>query len=301
LPSVQPDPTIARAFDRQRLAFDRQRLAFDRQRLAFGRVAELYDRARPPLPEVAIESVLRAGSLRARDRIVEVGAGPGRVTARLAERGLRVVALEPSPEMARLARANCARHPGVEVLETEFERWTAPFRARAIVSAQAWHWISPQLRYPLAAAALAAGGLLAAIWTFPDWEGCTLRADLSRIYRELEPALEPDFPMHPDSVPARLAGDWRSEIADSGHFAGAAVSTHPWSLDYSGRAYADLLATHQDHILLAANRRAALLAAIADEIDRAGGLSMPFQTHVCIAFRSGEPARQTPARVQTGG
>ena len=156
---------------------DRQLL--DDQRLAFGRVADLYDRARPSYPHAVVDELLDFAKLRPPATILEVGAGTGKATVLLAERGFAVLGLEPSHEMASLARAKCAQYPGVEIIETGFERWHPREQLPALVCAGAWHWISPALRYQLAYAALVPGGTLAAIWTFPDWKRCPLRAALS--------------------------------------------------------------------------------------------------------------------------
>ena len=156
---------------------------FEQQRLAFGRVAELYDRARPSYPRAAIDWVMEAARLKAPAQILEVGAGTGKATRLFAQRGLRVLALEPSAEMAAVARASCATYSRVEIVETQFESWRRGQRFPAMVSAAAWHWIDPDLRYSLAREALAPGGTLAAMWTFPDWEPGRLRSALSAVYR----------------------------------------------------------------------------------------------------------------------
>jgi SAM-dependent methyltransferase len=257
------------------------------QRLAFGRVAELYHRVRPSYPPAAIDAVIEFGGLTPPARIVEVGAGTGKATELLAERGLSVLALEPSADMAAVARATCARHPQVEIVETDFESWQPTERLAGCVSVQAWHWITPTVRYRKAHAALAPGGTLAAIWMLPDWDRCPLRASLSDAYRATVPALIADFPMHPDSEPTRLAGDWEGEIAASAGFHSASVQTLPWAPRYTSTTYPELLQTHQDHILLADDARAWLLGAITETIDRAGGtLELPLTTYVCLARRA---------------
>jgi trans-aconitate methyltransferase len=259
----------------------------DEQRLAFGSVAELYDRARPSYPAAAIDDVIAHGRLSAGDRVLEVGAGTGKATVLLAQRGLPVLALEPSAAMAARARANCEGLAGVEVVESEFESWQVTQRFRALVSAAAWHWIAPELRYERAHAALAPGGTLAAIWTFPDWTACALRDALGGAYARGAPRLAADFPMHPRSEPTRLAGDWGAEIEGSGRFADPEVTVHVWSQPYSSAQYVQLLQTHQDHILLSAAVRGRLLAEIAAVIeDAAGGvLVLPLVTRVCLARR----------------
>jgi SAM-dependent methyltransferase len=256
----------------------------DEQRLAFGRVAELYDRARPSYPAAAIDALIDYGALRPGARIVEVGAGTGKATALLAARGLTVTAIEPSAEMGSLARAKLADRSGVTHVQSGFETWDADGRYEAVVSVQAWHWVDPAQRYRTAHRALEPGGMLAAVWSFPEWGRCAQRDALSRAYREAGGVLRPDFPMHPDSEPTRLAGDWTSEIAASTVFGDSEVRHFRSSEHFTAPGYTDLLQTHQDHILLGLEERAALLAAIARSIEEAGGsLELPLTTHVCLA------------------
>jgi SAM-dependent methyltransferase len=259
----------------------------DEQRLAFGRVAELYDRARPSYPAPAIDALVDYGGLAPGSRVVEVGAGTGKATELLAARGLDVTAIEPSAEMAAVARAKLAGRPGVTVVECAFEAWEPAGRFDAVVSVQAWHWVDPAVRYARAHEALTAGAMLAAVWSFPDWERCPQRDALSRAYRSAPMTLHADFPMHPDSEPTRLAGDWEAEIAAGGTFGAAEVRRFQWSEGYTAEAYTALLRTHQDHILLGDEDRAALMGAIGRSIDGNGGrLELPFTTYVCLARRA---------------
>jgi SAM-dependent methyltransferase len=261
--------------------------ATDAQRLAFGRVAELYDRARPSYPAAVIDELIEFAGLGAGDRVLEVGAGTGKLTCLLAERSLAVLGLEPSAEMAERARANCAQYPHVDIEQVDFERWQPSVPpVRALVSAQAWHWVAPELRYERAAAALAPKGTLAAIWTFPDWERTELRDGLRDAYCLAAPDLEADFPMHPASEPTDLAGDWSAEIEASAGFVRPQVCTYPWSRAYLTAEYLDLLQTHQDHILLEAGARERLLAAVATTVDAVGGeIALSFVTRLCMARR----------------
>ncbi len=259
----------------------------DEQRLAFGSVARLYDRARPSYPPAAIDDMVTHAGLRRGDTVLEVGAGTGKATVLLAARELDVVALEPSAAMAAVARANCRAFKGVRVVESELEQWQPTERFPALISAAAWHWVAPDVRYERAHAALTAGGTLAAMWTFPDWAACGLRCALTGAYRRAAPRLAPDFPMHPASEPTRLAGDWAAEVAASARFGDPRVTTHPWAQPYTSAEYVELLQTHQDHILLAAGDRRLLLAAITAAIEDEGGgtVTMPFVTRVCLATR----------------
>ena len=258
----------------------------DARRLAFGRVAEQYDLVRPSYPEAMIDDLIAAGPITPPGRLLDVGAGTGKLTRLLAERGFGVLALEPSPSMASVAQRHCAEFPLVDVAMTDFEHWRGQERFGALVSAQAWHWITPELRYRLAARALTPGGVLAAIWTFPDWGPCQLRDALREVYRSTAAELTADFPMHPDSRPTSLASDWEAEIHSSEGFAHPQVITYPWTCTYSAREYVELVGTHQDHILLEASDRARLFEAIKRTIAGVGGcLEISYVTRLCLARR----------------
>ena len=257
--------------------------SIDEQRLAFGRVAELYDRARPSYPASVLDMLFDVAQLQPGAEVLDVGAGTGKGTRLLADRGLAVTALEPDPAMAAVARRNCDLYANVEIEPVAFEDWRSERRMRAVVSFQAWHWIEPEARYELAAGALQDGGWLAAIWTFPEWATTPLRDALRAAYAQAVPSLAPDFPMHPASHPTRLAGDWASDIDDCPRFTAAQVHEHRWSARYSAVEYRELLETHQDHILLAAAERARLLSAVSEVIDAAGHLELDFVTRMCLA------------------
>jgi 16S rRNA A1518/A1519 N6-dimethyltransferase RsmA/KsgA/DIM1 with predicted DNA glycosylase/AP lyase activity len=63
--------------------------------LSFGAQAELYDRVRPEYPAESLDAILPVGAR----RVADVGAGTGRLTAALLERGLAVIAVEPDAAM----------------------------------------------------------------------------------------------------------------------------------------------------------------------------------------------------------
>jgi SAM-dependent methyltransferase len=257
-------------------------------RLVFGQVAERYERVRPSYPSALVDEVI---ALAGEGPALEVGAGTGKATMMFAQRGVAVHALEPSAEMAAIARRRCAGFPRVTFAESDFEDWDGVRHSFALVfSAQAWHWVSPEVKYVRAREALCDGGLLAVFWNRPNWDLCTLRDELGAAYERAAPDFGPDpGPMHPGSeiAPDRWE-DWDAEIEAAAGLADPRVRFYRWSAEYSARRYAELVATSQDHILLDDDTRGALLSAVAEVIERHGGtLSLPLVTKLCLARAGG--------------
>jgi SAM-dependent methyltransferase len=129
---------------------------------SFGAAADVYERARPDYPDQAIDWLLPPGAR----RVLDLGAGTGKLTRGLAARGLDVTAVEPSAGMReQLARVL----PGVTVLDGQAERIPAGAGAAdAVLVAQAWHWVDPPRAVPEVARVLAPGGRLGLVWNIRD-------------------------------------------------------------------------------------------------------------------------------------
>jgi SAM-dependent methyltransferase len=216
----------------------------------FGEVADLYDRYRPSYPDVVFDRMLEFGQLHPGDRGLEVGAGTGRATRPLALRGLAVTALEPSSAMAGLARRNTADMASVRVEEASFEDWPLPPEPFAlVVSAQAWHWVRPEVAYGKARDALEPGGTLALVWNTATGEascsgrGAELETEIEKVYRREAPGLA-------QGVPGEREPDRHHEIEASGSFVDVVREDYPWSTTYTSEEYLGLLRTQSDHRLL---------------------------------------------------
>jgi len=251
------------------------------QRLVFGEVAELYDRARAGYPDAVVDDVI---SFTEPDgphlRALEVGAGTGKATVAFAARGLEIVALEPSAEMAAVARRNCQPFPGVHIKSASFEDW--PVQAGGfglVLSAQAWHWVSPEVRYRKAAEALRAAGTLALIWNRVRWQGEPWRNDLEDLYRRLVPDLYARHPAFPGLTPRPEDSDRGDEMRRTGLFRDEIVRTYPWSATFTADSFIDLLQSQSDHRLLDEHTRAQLFDAVRQIIaSRGSEIEVPHVT-----------------------
>jgi SAM-dependent methyltransferase len=264
------------------------------RRLAFGDVAELYDLARPSYPAELVDDVLAFAGASSGDRALEVGAGTGKATALFAARGVKVVALEPSAEMAAVARRNCAGIENVRFEATEFERWTGDACFRLVFSAQAWHWVSPDVRYVRAREALEPGGALAIFWNRPDWGSNPVRGQVADVYERVAPDLGAGAgpgPMHPASDKRRAWwADWGAELAAAPGFEAVDARSYRWWERYTTASYLQVLRTHSDHIVLGEAKLGELLGAIGQLIDRRGGtLALEYVTELWMARAAGGP------------
>lgn len=125
---------------------------------AFRSTGVTYHRYRPGYPDDAVGWALPDG---ARD-VLDLGAGTGRLTDALLERGLTVTAVDPSASMLAVL---AARHPDVSVVEARAEATgLADASFDAIVVGQAWHWIDPAAGSAEAARLLRPRGTIAMLW-----------------------------------------------------------------------------------------------------------------------------------------
>lgn len=137
--------------------------------LSFGSGAAGYAAVRPTYPGEAVDWLLEglAGSFGERRlRVADVGAGAGALTARLAERGLEVVAVDPDPKMLAQLHVDV---PGVPTFVGSGEDLPLPDASvDLVVLAQAWHWVDPERASVEVGRVLAPGGRLGLLWNRRD-------------------------------------------------------------------------------------------------------------------------------------
>lgn len=134
--------------------------------LSFAGVADAYERARPGYPDEAVAWLLAGDGVVGPQRVVELGAGTGKLTAGLTAGGHRVLATDPlAPMLRHLART---APDAIPVLGTA-ER--IPVRRRwadVVVGAQAYHWFELDRALPEIARVLRPGGRIALVWNLRD-------------------------------------------------------------------------------------------------------------------------------------
>ncbi len=213
---------------------------------SFGLAAASYQHGRPGYPQALIGSAVP----RQARKVLDLGAGTGKLTRLLVDAGLDVTAVEPDAGMrAQLAAAV----PKAAVRAGSAEHIPLSDGAvDAVVVAHAWHWFDPALAVPEIARVLAPGGTLALVWNVRDesepW-AAELGALMHRTTRQridTEPVLPAPF-----GTPERLEIRWEHETTRAGIVDMVASRSYVIALPEAERArlLADvehLLATHPD-------------------------------------------------------
>jgi SAM-dependent methyltransferase len=235
------------------------------QRLVFGEVAGEYEDVRAGYSDELVTAVFDYLG-RVPERVVEVGAGTGKATGAFAARGVPLTCVEPDPAMAAVL---AERFPRAEVVVSRFEDWTPPAGGvPLLICAQAWHWVDEATRLALAHAALAPGGVLALFghqYGFADPE---VEAEINKVYARYAPELLDQARL----PPAPTAAWMTTELAGSPLFTRVEQRDFERIVSYPTERYVRLLNTFSPHRMLAEERRARLLAGIAEVVDAHGGV-----------------------------
>lgn len=137
--------------------------------------ARVYDEVRPSYPDRLVDDLIASAHLRKNGRLLEIGAGTGKATVPLANRGFRIHCIEPGPNLATILADKCSCFPIVTIDIASFEKWIAPDEADydLIFCAQAFNWLDPAVRCMKCHQLLREDGYLALFWygqcTQMDW------------------------------------------------------------------------------------------------------------------------------------
>jgi SAM-dependent methyltransferase len=134
-----------------------------RERAAsFGAVADQYSEHRPGYPAEAVEWLVgtRPG------RLLELGAGTGKLTASTVALEHDVIASDPAPEMLR--HVSTAAPPAHRVVANAEAIPLPSSSVDVVVAGQAFHWFDHDRALPEIARVLRPGGVLGIIWNQGD-------------------------------------------------------------------------------------------------------------------------------------
>jgi len=261
------------------------------QRFTFDQIACAYRDSRPDYPEALVDDVVSYAALKPGDPVLEVGCGTGQATKSFATRDLQIVAIDPGPEMIRVARESLAGFHNVELAKATFEAWPqnkGPFRL--IIAAQSWHWVSPELRFVKAAKLLSPEGSLAVFGHVPTG----LPAPLLDLFRKISLAHTGRWGAPPEAgyLPS---GPFKGWFDESGLFGPVDHRCYAWKWRHTTSSYAAFLGTRSEIRMLTQVVRDGLIGDVSKAIDRHGGeFEADYETHLYVARRiDGDSSRST--------
>jgi SAM-dependent methyltransferase len=238
-------------------------------RRTFAEDADGYDRTRPVAPGYVFDAVVRLAGLRPGATAVEVGPGTGQATRPLAERGLRVLAVELGSRLAERARRNLAGFPGVEVVTGSFEAWDAGGRTfDAVFACNSFHWLDADVRFTKPARLLAPGGhlvVLATPWVVPD-DADRFWWDVQDDWVAVGSARVDPATNHPDRI-----DDIGPAVRASGLFTEPTTERYRFDVTFTADAYATNLSTQSGVKQLPPDARAELVERVRRRVNDRGG------------------------------
>lgn len=131
---------------------------------------ERYQRYRPSYPAAAIDLIMQCGQLGRDSLLVDVGCGTGISSRLFAERGVRVIGIEPNADMRHQAESGPHAGPPLpEYREGSGEATgLADGGADVVLAAQAFHWFQPDAALREFRRILKPDGWVALMWNERD-------------------------------------------------------------------------------------------------------------------------------------
>lgn len=232
----------------------------ERHAASFGRVADAYDRGRPPYPPAAVAWLSDELGVTPASTVLDLAAGTGKLTDALLPLARHVVAVEPVAEMRRVL---AARRPQVEVLAGRAEAIPlADASVDTVFVAAAFHWFDADAALAEIHRVLRPGGGLGLLWNRPEWANEDWYAEFTTML---------DRAREEQEAPNRyVAGEWRVALERAPAFGPVRKREFRHVHRVTRDGFLARVASWSVFAVLPDRERDELLAAVAGLLDRRG-------------------------------
>ncbi|MGA1199880.1 MAG: class I SAM-dependent methyltransferase, partial [Candidatus Latescibacterota bacterium] len=213
-------------------------------KVTFDSAASLYEEMRPSYPEALINDVAALSQIPNNGHILEVGCGTGKATKLFASRKYHMVCLDIGPELLAVAKEQLKPFPNVSFVLSAFEDYHPNRAFDLVVSATAFHWINPNVRFIKVRDALISHGSLATFNNHHIRKNEGFFSEVQSIYNQ--------YYIRPNR-PNLVLADASSHTPGIDAFKEPIQRTYPWSQTYTTEQYIKLLCTYSDHIAQSKN------------------------------------------------
>lgn len=260
------------------------------RRTTFDAVASTYDRARPGYPTELFEDVIAYSGIPEGGRILEVGPGSGHATIPFAMRGYQIDAYELGENLAERWRENLAGFPNASIHVGPFEQAKLPESGYDLaIAATAFHWIPPEIGFPMVGRALKPDGTIALWWNrhIATEEDRGFFTASRPLYERWAPDLIEDD-TNPPSDPSEIPSPVGDRIERSGWFGPVTEKHYIWTRTFDTETYLGLLDSYSRYRVMDDVTRQAIFAELRQLIDRdfGGAVTKGFLTLLYLARRS---------------
>jgi len=220
----------------------RYSMNLEQRKTWYSPVADVYYKARAPYPQELINRAVTLAQLSSDAAILEIGCGPGNATVCFAQLGFSMICLEPNQDFYHLARHNCVRYSAVEICNTSFEEWVGEANSfNAVLAANAFNWIPPEMGYSKAAQVLQDNGCLILLWNMTPEPRFEVYQAIEEVYQAYTSSL-----VHYEGAEtqADILRGFGQNILNSGCFRDLVSEQIACEVTYSINDFLNLLSTH---------------------------------------------------------
>jgi protein-L-isoaspartate O-methyltransferase len=253
---------------------------------SFNVYADNYHSVRPGYPESLFKDIQIHGDLSKKSRLLEIGAGSGIATVKLAEIAGKVVAIEPGVHLADIAREQTRSLKNVEVLTGTFEDFETTDKFDTLLAFTAFHWLKEEEKYQKVFDLLSDSGSLVLVWNSFFQSSSKVATEVNHAYHEFLPDAYPQkstVDSINEGVLAKL-NKREQEMVQNPMFYTVYLQKYLTTYNYDSQTYPKLLNTYPKIVEIEEVRRMQFFSHISKIIEQHGGkISVPVLTTLIIA------------------